>query len=152
MNIRAILTSYYVGIGGYDIGSIANFFGLHGGQNWERSFNRHSPELHNTLLDLSQVIKEEALVKEVEVTIRETLKGKYSQIIIDEAVSNFIKGNYDNVPMEILTVGIAVFFDMGWQKRSTGRLYDSMSGHGYLIGCRTKNILGFGLKKSDQYV
>ena len=35
---------------------------------------------------------------------------------------------------------------MGWQKRSTGKLYDSMSGHGFIFGCRTGNIIGFRVK------
>lgn len=35
---------------------------------------------------------------------------------------------------------------MGWQKRSTGRLYDSLSGHGFIFGCKTGNIIGFCVK------
>ena len=61
-------------------------------------------------------------------------------------------GNYDNVPKEIRTLDISVSFDMGWKKRLTGRLYESISGHGYLIGCRTKNIIAMGLKKEMQYM
>ena len=30
---------------------------------------------------------------------------------------------------------------MGWQRRSSGRLYDSFSGHVYLIGCRTGKVI-----------
>ena len=36
---------------------------------------------------------------------------------------------------------------MGWQKRATGRIYDSLSGHGYFIGCLGKNIVQYGLMK-----
>ena len=32
-------------------------------------------------------------------------------------------------------MGIATSYNMGWQKRSTGRLYDILSGHGFVIGC-----------------
>ena len=38
---------------------------------------------------------------------------------------------------------------MGWQKRSTGKIYDSMSGHGFIIGCRTGNIIGFKVKSKS---
>ena len=38
---------------------------------------------------------------------------------------------------------------MGWQKRSTGKLYDSMSGHGFIFGCRTGNIIGFRVKSKS---
>jgi len=33
-----------------------------------------------------------------------------------------------------VTIGHTVSYDMGWSKRSTGKVYDSLSGHGFLIG------------------
>ena len=36
---------------------------------------------------------------------------------------------------------VAVSFDMGWQKRSSGRTYDSVSGHGMVIGGKTCKII-----------
>ena len=42
-------------------------------------------------------------------------------------------------------VGISLSFDMGWQKRATGRIYDSLSGHGFFIGCLSKNVVEYGL-------
>ena len=30
---------------------------------------------------------------------------------------------------------------MGWQKRSSGRRYDSSSGHAFIIGARSKGII-----------
>ena len=40
-----------------------------------------------------------------------------------------------------LTIGIDVSFDMGWQKRSSGHQYNSMSGHAFLIGMQTKKVI-----------
>ena len=34
---------------------------------------------------------------------------------------------------------------MGWQKRSSGRRYDSYSGHDFIIGGRRKGIIGMVL-------
>ena len=34
---------------------------------------------------------------------------------------------------------------MGWQKRSSGRRYDSSSGHAFIIGARRKGIIGMVL-------
>ena len=34
---------------------------------------------------------------------------------------------------------------MGWQKRSSGRRYDSSSGHAFIIGGRRKEIIGMAL-------
>ena len=36
-------------------------------------------------------------------------------------------------------------FDMGWQKRATGRVYDSLSSHGYMIGCSTGKVISMGV-------
>ena len=35
---------------------------------------------------------------------------------------------------------------MGWQKRSTRKIYDSMSEHGFMIRCWSGNIIGFKVK------
>ena len=38
-------------------------------------------------------------------------------------------------------VKLTVSFDMGWNKRSFGNRYDSLSGHAFYIGCLSqKNI------------
>ena len=37
-------------------------------------------------------------------------------------------------------VKLTVIYDMGWQKRSSGRRYDSSSGHAFIIGARIKGI------------
>lgn len=39
------------------------------------------------------------------------------------------------------TIGLACSIDGGWQKRSSGRTYDSPSGHNLLVDCRTKRVL-----------
>ena len=36
---------------------------------------------------------------------------------------------------------------MGWNKRSTGKVYDSLSGHGFIIESLTKKVIGFGVRK-----
>ena len=51
-----------------------------------------------------------------------------------------------DVPEELNTLGLTVSYDMGWQKRSTGGRYDSMSGHGFIIGCRSKKIIGVDVR------
>ena len=53
---------------------------------------------------------------------------------------------YDKIPTEILILGIDISFDMGQQKRCTGKLYDSLSEHLYKIGCRTGENFGLSVK------
>ena len=59
----------------------------------------------------------------------------------------------DNVNTNELTstaAPIDVAFDMGWQKRAGGRVYDFLSGHGFLIGQKTGKVISFGVLKKMQ--
>ena len=38
-------------------------------------------------------------------------------------------------------VNLTVSFDMGWSKRSSGHRYDSLSGHAFMVGCRSDMIV-----------
>ena len=42
-------------------------------------------------------------------------------------------------------VKLTVTYDMDWQKISSGRRYDSSSGHAFIIGGRSKGIIGMVL-------
>ena len=42
-------------------------------------------------------------------------------------------------------VKLTVTYNMGWQKRSSGRRYDSSSGHAFIIGSRSNVIIGMVL-------
>jgi len=89
-----------------------------------------------------------ALNEEIEATIRDKLDGKMDDEEIENAVKAWFEKDETNIPDEVKKIGITVSYDMGWQKRSTGRVYDSISGHGYLIGCRTGKILGMQVRQT----
>ena len=42
-------------------------------------------------------------------------------------------------------VKLTVTYNMGWQKRSSGRRYDSSRGHAFIIGGRIEGIIGMVL-------
>ena len=147
LNIRAMLSAFYVGTGGYDIGGTASFLGIPGGRSFERAFHRHSDVVHNVILRECETIMDEAMNGEIIATIKEKLKGSYTDFEIEKYANNFITGKLDDLPAEIKTVGIAVSYDMGWNKRSTGRVYDSLSGHAFMIGCQTGNVIDMGVSK-----
>ena len=44
--------------------------------------------------------------------------------------------------LDIGNIGLAISFDMAWQKRGSGNCYESLSGHGIMIGCATKKVIG----------
>ena len=62
--------------------------------------------------------------------------GEEVRIILndDTKYKQHLKGN--------LQVGITVSFDMGWNKRSSGNRYHSLSGHALVIGRLSKKIVG----------
>ena len=49
--------------------------------------------------------------------------------------------NKEKLPKE--KVPLTISYDMGWNKRSSGTRYDSVSGHGIMIGGYTKKVIGF---------
>ena len=71
---------------------------------------------------------------------------KYTEEEVRSATKAWHKQDTNNISHHILKLGLAISFDMGWQKRSTGKLYDSLSGHAYKIGCRTGEIIGLRVK------
>jgi hypothetical protein len=40
-----------------------------------------------------------------------------------------------------------VSYDTGWNKRADGRVYDRLSGHGFLVGCRSGKVVEFCVLK-----
>ena len=97
------------------------------------------------MMEVCSDIVEEGLVAEIKATILKKLFGKYTEEEIDLHIKNFIE-NTGSVPDEIKKIGITVSYDMGWNGRSTGRVYDSLSGHGYFIGCLSGCVIAYGLK------
>ena len=47
---------------------------------------------------------------------------------------------YKNKLLTPEEVPLTVSYDMGWNKRSSGNKYDSISGHGFIMGGNTKKI------------
>ena len=139
-NIRAIIASFYVGTGGLDIGLILSAQGIAGGKSWEKTFSRYSPKICKSINRVTDQIIEESLVEEINLTIAEKLKGKYSESEIASLTQKFHKGIKTGVD-QVDNVLISVSFDMGWQKKGTGHTYDSNSGHSYYIGCRSGKVI-----------
>ena len=79
VNVRAILSLFYIGTGGMDIGLVNSCQGIAGGKSWERSFYNHSPEICKSIMDVVNVTLDANLNEEIDLTIQEKLEGKYSE-------------------------------------------------------------------------
>ena len=55
----------------------------------------------------------------------------------------------DDSIANISPVPLTLKYDMGWQKRSSGRRYDSASGVGAMVGQETGKIVDYGIRSKD---
>ena len=46
---------------------------------------------------------------------------------INKAITAYFNKDTTNIPEAIIKIGLVVSYDMGWQKRSAGNIYDSLS-------------------------
>ena len=83
VNIRAALAEFYTGTGGYDIGSVASFFGIPSSRSWERIFHRHSELAHAKIMKLAADVMRKAFNEEVVATIKAELSDEYTENEID---------------------------------------------------------------------
>ena len=66
---------------------------------------------------------------------------------LSEMMTKITNGELKTIKQKLEDIPLAVSYDMGWQKRAGGRVYDSLSGHGFLIGCRSGKVINFGVLK-----
>ena len=113
INVRAIISSFYIGTGGLDIGLGHSCIGVKGGKNWEKAFARHSPTVCKAILKVVDEIIAEALKEEIDLTIKEKLEKKnYSASEIFSLTQKYHAGIKTGMD-EVDNVIIAVLFDMG---------------------------------------
>ena len=99
-NVRAILSSIYIGTGGLDIGLVNSCQGITCGKSWEKTFTSHSPEVCKAILNVVDKSLDANLKEEIDLTIAEKLMGKYSKSEIDSLTRKFhakIKTGVDEV-------------------------------------------------------
>ena len=117
-NVRAIISSFYVGTGGLDIGLGHSCLGIRGGKNWEKAFTCHSPTVCSAILNVVDEVIAEGLKEEIDLTIKAKLvEKKYSASEIVDLTQKYHKGIGTGID-EVDNVLISILFDMGWQKKA----------------------------------
>ena len=99
-----------------------------------KSFNCIESCVRPTIKELTQQSINRALNGEIEEKIKngDAPKSK-TEHMLDRLNKKSLEK--DDVPL-------TVCYDMGWNKRSSGTRYDSISGHGLMIGGYSKKVLG----------
>ena len=90
VNLRAIISSFYVGTGGLDIGLMHSAQGIAGGENWEKPFTKFSPIVCKAIINIVDKIIEENLKEEIELTIADKVKGKYTASEIKSLTQKYL--------------------------------------------------------------
>ena len=73
------------------------------------------------------------MLEEIVITMREKFEGHISEKLLSDYEIWIKNDELDKLPCMNFTIS----YDMGWQKRSGGRVYDSLRGHEFLTGCRS---------------
>ena len=138
-NIRAILATYITGVGPQDMAEILSSLDLPQTRFWNtKGYARLSNRLSKHMRNCTKESTRQAMVGEIEATIREKLQN-INEVDIKKEVTD-----YFNLPINLRpSIGISISYDMGWQKRTIHRQsssYSSLSGHGFEVGLRTKKI------------
>ena len=144
VNLRAMMAVFYQGVGPRDIGNTLSFLGLPGGSSFPQLFYNGMDKFTKEMNTELQEIIDEGLENEIEATIKYELSEEYTAAEIQTYIKNF-REDKGFIPERIKKLPIVASYDMGWNKRSTGRVYDSLSGHAFLIGCRSGCVISFGV-------
>ena len=113
VNVRSILSSFYIGTGGMDIGLINSCLGVAGGKSWEKNFTRSSPAVCKALMKVVDSTIADNLNEEIDLTIRAKLEDKKSKSEIVSLTQRY----HDGIQAgnnEVNNVRITINFDMGW--------------------------------------
>ena len=131
INVKFVYSMHILGCGNVDAGKILGMMDLPW-QGWAkntfRRVEKHAGLAERVMCDLAI---ESALQDEIKATLEKEGKLSYKEWL---AMSNEEKDA--NKPK------LTVSYDMGWQMRSSGRKYASNSGHGFIVGGLTKQVIG----------
>ena len=70
MNVRAMLSSYFLGMGGGDVSSFGIMLGVQGIQNWQSTFYQVSSYFNDTIIVATKIMLTTSLNNEVVATIK----------------------------------------------------------------------------------
>ena len=147
INLRCMLSAYHLGTGPLDIMKNLSMIGCDINHNFMRTVYRKSKEINQRIIDTCNSIIELQMVREVEATIKHN-EAACNKLLTSK---NDLEKCKTATSLQTLHIEnstrLTCSYDMGWQKRAGGRIYDSISGHGFMIGCFTRKVVGWGVMR-----
>ena len=123
-NLRLVMGTLASGMGATEISTLASFIGL--------------PNIHSF---------SEKAFKKIEMLVGKCIRevaNKSMDLALNEEVKltqEYKKVKQEDWKTSEQPVGLTVSYDMGWSKRSSGRTYDSISGHAFFVGGHSRKIV-----------
>ena len=138
LNIEYVLAFLASGDGGKEAERVLGFLGLPNATTMEK---RSFPIIESRLTPVIKTLNEEILRENLVASVRQYYGNRQynDRSLFDQWLENA------DIPIEqwpLLTCSA----DMGWQKRSSGRRYDSLSGHSFLVEASSRKPVAFTLR------
>ena len=131
VNNLFVLAMMLSGDGGTESGRVMGLLDLPNHSSMSKStFADLESRLAPLIIELTKELLEENLLEEIRLT-KDELPG-FEEAPWKHAVETNTPFPYDNMPV------LGCSYDMGWSKRSSGRRYDSHSGHAAIVGVKTR--------------
>ena len=70
-----------------------------------------------------------SILDEKVITMREQNAHKISEELLSQYENLIRNDRLNKLPNDLPCINLTISYDMGWQKRSGGRVYDLLSGH-----------------------
>ena len=124
LNHMSLFLCMRLGIGYSKLSTILGFFGIRPSVGYELPFRNLMVKLHTAIVKVSLVTMADNIRQETVATQQKLGDG-----------CNWKNGR----------LGLFASWDMGWQRRSSGRAYNSLSGIGFLLGGMTNLIMSLAV-------
>lgn len=127
INCQFVLCLIQNGCGSTEGESLMTYLDLPNAPSFKKkTFARIQEKMRPEIKQMSNKCLEDARNEEIERTIGEEMFKKF-----------------EKKELHASQVPLTVMYDMGWNKRSSGNKYDSISGHGFLLGGNSRKILNY---------
>ena len=91
INVKAMSSAFYMDTGGFDVGSVASFFGIPGSYSFKRNFSRYFTSVVDEIFAVEKLFMADAVYGEIRATITEKYGDSITEYEINNVMEN-IKG------------------------------------------------------------
>ena len=114
VNLRAILSAYMIGTGGFDICRVMIMLGISGGPVFERQFYRCSNYIHEMIIKICVKVVQDALHGEIMVSRKAKMKDNATSSAFEMVNNDDANDNDLTSTNQCASAPIDVAYDMGW--------------------------------------